>query len=513
MDIEEQRIPPEANLSLQASLRYEDLRRELSLAEGFNLFIAVARGHALAALVNLADRNPPEDTVLYRADASTPSQIEDLPTRLFDFQTVCTMRRSVVFYLLRGSSEAHRKAIAKSLAILNERRNQLIKELPIPIVLVGDLWLLRVMQQVAPDLWSVRSNVTFFPDLDALPEGLEKIEIRELGETQWNEVEDPADLETLAEEAYGKPRNQADRKAYLDLQLRAVSAYLWQGDRDRALDLLQRRCLEAAKALEDEVYLIKIDSLRADILEASGDFDAALKIREEKELPFYRKINDARAEAITWGKIAHTLYRNGQYEKPLELINERVLPVFQRLGDDRSEAIAWGQFANILYKRGDYDQALEIRKKRELPVFQRLGDARSEAITWGRIADILYQRGLYDEVLNIRNERELPVFQRLGDARSEATTWGKIADIFYLRRNDDKALEIINDRMLPLVQRRRDDLLEAVALAKCGDIFLRKGELKEAKSVFEKAQATFRRLKLEKEARIVEERLVALSEQ
>ena len=46
----------------------------------------------------------------------------------------------------------------------------------------------------------------------------------------------------------------------------------------------------------------------ADILQARGQLDEALKIRHEEELPVYERLGDVRSRAVTMGKIADILH-------------------------------------------------------------------------------------------------------------------------------------------------------------------------------------------------------------
>jgi tetratricopeptide (TPR) repeat protein len=46
----------------------------------------------------------------------------------------------------------------------------------------------------------------------------------------------------------------------------------------------------------------------ADILQARGQLDAALEIREKEELPVYEELGDVQAKAVTMGKIADILW-------------------------------------------------------------------------------------------------------------------------------------------------------------------------------------------------------------
>jgi hypothetical protein len=45
----------------------------------------------------------------------------------------------------------------------------------------------------------------------------------------------------------------------------------------------------------------------ADVLQARGQLDEALRIRQEEELPVYERLGDVRAKAVTMGQIADIL--------------------------------------------------------------------------------------------------------------------------------------------------------------------------------------------------------------
>ena len=104
----------------------------------------------------------------------------------------------------------------------------------------------------------------------------------------------------------------------------------------------------------------------------------------------------------------------------MRIRTEEEIPVYERLGDARAVAITKGRVAGILEARDELDEALRIHTEESLPLFKRLGDARAAAITKGRVAGILEARGELDEALRIRTEEEIPVYERLGDQQSLA---------------------------------------------------------------------------------------------
>ena len=116
--------------------------------------------------------------------------------------------------------------------------------------------------------------------------------------------------------------------------------------------------------------------------------DRALAAAEQQR-DLDRKRGAERDAALAAGLIADILEARGDLDEALRLRTEEELPVYERLGDVRSRAVAQGKIADILEARGELDEALRIRTEEELPVYERLGDVRSRAITQGQIADIL----------------------------------------------------------------------------------------------------------------------------
>ena len=245
------------------------------------------------------------------------------------------------------------------------------------------------------------------------------------------------------------------------------------GDPDEALRWLEKARDEFQRLGDVRSRAVTMGKI-ADILQARGDLDEALRIRREEELPVYDRLGDVRERAVTMGKIADILQARGELDEALRIRREEQLPVFDRLGDVRERAVTMGKIADILQARGELDEALRIRREEQLPVYDRLGDVRERAVTMGQIADILQARGELDEALRIRREEQLPVYDRLGDVRSRAVTMGKIADIDAAQGRLDQAItgyELACEIIAPLgaiarhrrVSRRIADILRRAA--------------------------------------------------
>ena len=287
-----------------------------------------------------------------------------------------------------------------------------------------------------------------------------------------------------AEAAYLRARdalaNTGDRRRIAIAEGRIADILQARGELDEALRIRIEEQLPVFERLGDVREHAITQGRIADILQTRGELDEALRIRTEEELPVYERLGDVRSRAITQGKVADILQARGEFDEALRIRVEEELPVYEQLGDVRSRAITQGEIADILQTRGELDEALRIRIEEELPVYERFGDVRSRAITQGKVADILQDRGELDEALRIRIEEELPVYEQLGDVRERAITQGKVADILQARGELDEALRIRVEEALPVFEQLGDVRSRAITQGKVADILQARGELDEA---------------------------------
>jgi tetratricopeptide (TPR) repeat protein len=274
-----------------------------------------------------------------------------------------------------------------------------------------------------------------------------------------------------------------------------------------------------AMADGDELSAVVARGSIANLLFTRGEFDEALRIRQEEELPTYERLGAIRSRAIVIGEIADIMQVRGDVDEALRIRLEEQLPVFERLGDIRGRAAAMGQIAGILRMRGDLDEAMRIHLDEELPVYEMFGEASGRAATlrkigdidaqqgrldeaWtryeqaleiigplnaiqdvalirGAMANLLEQRGELDEALRLHREEELPVYQRLGDVRACAIVMGQIADILQQRGELGEALRIRREEELPVYQRLGDIYCCARANGRIADLHQARGDLEE----------------------------------
>jgi tetratricopeptide (TPR) repeat protein/predicted MPP superfamily phosphohydrolase len=263
---------------------------------------------------------------------------------------------------------------------------------------------------------------------------------------------------------------------------RAPLAWAWAqlAMRVGSYDDAQRAAIILTTDDDGEPAFAAAAGLRADILQARGEVEEALRIRREHELPVYERRGDVRAKAVTMGQIADVLQARGEVEEALRIRREDEVPAYERLGEVREKAVTMGKIADLLQARGEVEEALRIHREDELPVYERLGEVREKAVTMGKIADILQARGEVEEALRIRREHELPVYERLGEVREKAVTMGQIADLLQARGEVEEALRIRREHELPVYERLGDVREKAVTLGKIADILQARGEVEEA---------------------------------
>ncbi len=77
------------------------------------------------------------------------------------------------------------------------------------------------------------------------------------------------------------------------------------------------------------------------------DLGEALRIRTEEEIPVYERLGDARAAAITKGRVAGILEARGELAEALRIRTGQEIPVYERLGDRQSLAAAGAQVKRL----------------------------------------------------------------------------------------------------------------------------------------------------------------------
>jgi tetratricopeptide (TPR) repeat protein len=244
-----------------------------------------------------------------------------------------------------------------------------------------------------------------------------------------------------------RPGDPASAAPHAALDLRRAERFRRTGAVERA-EALTREALVTFRAAKDERMSAMAAGQIADILQARGELDEALRIRREEQLPVYDRLGEVRERAVTMGRIADILAARGELDEALRIRREEQLPVFDRLGDVRERAVTMGQIADILAARGELDEALRVRREEELPVYDRLGEVRERGVTLQKIAAALMtagglEHGRIQEIFEALAEA-FSIARRLGIPDGIAGVGAQLAQVLALAGHRDEALAVLD---------------------------------------------------------------------
>ena len=97
-------------------------------------------------------------------------------------------------------------------------------------------------------------------------------------------------------------------------------------------------------------------------------------------LPVFKQLGDVHSLAVTQGRIADLLQARGELDEALRIRKEEQLPVFEQLGDARSRAGTQARIADILQALGKPVEALCIYEREVLPSAEALGPPESDRV-------------------------------------------------------------------------------------------------------------------------------------
>ena len=110
---------------------------------------------------------------------------------------------------------------------------------------------------------------------------------------------------------------------------------------------------------------------------------------KEDVQPVFEQLGDMRSKAVTMGNIADVLQARGQLDEALRIRTKNNCRFTSGWATCARRPSTMGKIADILQARGQFDEALRIRTEEQLPIYERLGDVRSLAITEAKIGLLL----------------------------------------------------------------------------------------------------------------------------
>lgn len=123
-----------------------------------------------------------------------------------------------------------------------------------------------------------------------------------------------------------------------------------------------------------------------------GEYDEALRIRREQELPMVERLGDVRSKAGIQGQIAGIPSPAVNSMPPFISASTNVLPVYERLGSARDVMRCRGWIARILLERAH----LQDRPRAEALMRQALAAARAMQLPEAAVIENVLRKHGFD---------------------------------------------------------------------------------------------------------------------
>jgi len=219
---------------------------------------------------------------------------------------------------------------------VNGLRERLADAFPAPLL----LWLsdadIETAAHQAPDLWNWREAVFSFTHVAPFV-------LPVLPSDRFSATEGAAEAQRVRQrlediQSYLQ-RHTGDPLASAHLRLEAAQAHERLGQWTES-EHAARLAATAFRMAGNDLLAAQAMGQIADVYQARGQLDEALRIRQQEELPVYERLGDVLSKAVTMGKIADVLEARGQLDEALTHWQADCLPVFDLMGLQEEKALA-----------------------------------------------------------------------------------------------------------------------------------------------------------------------------
>lgn len=190
--------------------------------------------------------------------------------------------------------------------------------------------------------------------------------------------------------------------------LRLARASQRIGNLDQAETLLHAAAKRLAAAGAERDHAIVRGQI-ADILHARGQFDEALRIRTEEELPVHERLGDVREKDVTMSKIAEIMQERGQLEEALALHQQR-LPMAEAMRNAQGIAQVHFSIARIQLELGEHErgglQAIYEHLDTSFSISMQTQQADAIAVMGALLAQVLAMGGQDDYAIEVLEHAE-----------------------------------------------------------------------------------------------------------
>jgi len=378
-----------------------------------------------------------------------------------------------------------RNAWREGVARLNQFRNPLRRQFEVPLVFVGAPWLQEVLREAAPDLWSVRTLVSWVE-----PRGVVAPDLRELRPAAAQSTGRGPDPELALEEvARLRAKPGASELVIARLLFRAgqgfASRYQWQ-QAARAFEESMRIRQSHNAPIEDQAdSAYHLGSVVAQLLEYECASEALELARS-----LYRRVGSITGKADCIYRLGAISLQRSQHGAAAGRYAE-ALSLYRRVSDPWGEANCIASLGDIALQRADYEGARTCYED-ALPLFRRIGSIVGEADCIRSLGEIAMRRSDH-ETARTRYEEALLLFRQVGGVLGEANSTRGLGEIA-LERSDYETAETQFEQALQLYRQVGSVLGEANCIGSLGDLAAERLDHEVARAYFEHGLLLFRKV-------------------
>ncbi len=524
---------PASHYALVSLPEWQNLLTHFELSDGFAFIVLLvpdadgSEGCRLALQRFLAA----SDQTLLTIPMLQPSDLKALPSRLLDVEIqpeVGAVWVAAVISERADDYEAWLDAWREGTAKLNQFRNPLREKFAVPLLFVGAPWTQKVLRDMAPDLWSVR---TFVVRLELLasavhgtdassqviaahtpapnnagpdPEYALKAAARLRGhpgqETQlanllhragrgflarlnWEQAEQVLS-EAVALRTQFEPESVELAESVHDL----AEALRWQYRDEQALAYLEQAlhiCRHAGSELGEASCLQRL----GDIALYRSDHETA-RLRYEKAMSLFHQVGSVLGKANCIMRLGEIALNRTDHETA-RLRYEKAMTLFHQIGNLLGEANCVKGLGDIATDRSDHDTA-RLRYEEALLLFRRVGHVLGEANCIKSLGEIALHLSDH-ETARLRYKEAMPLFRQVGDALGEANCIRGLGDIA-LQLADYETAHLRYEEAIPLFRQAGSVLGEANCIRRLGDIALERSDHQSARLRYEDALSLYKRI-------------------
>ncbi len=396
-DIVERGDPIGRRYGAVAGREWRHLLSHMALADGFLFCVLVVPDQDGAALCKeaLLQALARDGRSLGVFEPETPAQLRALAGTLLESSPTAPSR-GVWLAAVVAEAAPHaavwKQAWQALLEGLNQQRNPLRREIDGPLVLVGAGWLVPMLREVAPDLWSVRSLVTRIepaPGAPTAPDTQKPRELERRADTATDTAPDPDLALREAAKLADRPGQEANRASLLG---RAAVGLRARGDLPGAERLLR----EALSFVASTGHQVLEGRLLHELARAARDQGRAA----EAEALFRQALALQEAgggtdisRGITMSELGRTVFDQGRAAEAEALFRQALALKDAGSGTDISRGITMDLLGRAVRDQGRAAEA-EALFRQSLALAEAGGDTDiSRSITMDSLGRVVRDQG------------------------------------------------------------------------------------------------------------------------